>query len=178
MKKFFKDIQKYLLSGVSYMMPVVVAGGVILAVSLLGAQQTETGLVPANAFMQFLNALGKDGIAMMIPVFAAYICYSMAGKPGLTPGFVLGYLANNTISINNVDVKSGFLGALVLALIAGYIVKWMKGWKDRSCSRHIVLLRSWLSDFCSGKCSAQLHEQSEYHQCNRSCNVHGCLCRN
>ena len=109
MKKFFKDIQKYLLSGVSYMMPVVVAGGVILAVSLLGAEQTEKGLVPANAFMQFLNVLGKDGLAMMIPVFAAYICYSMAGKPGLTPGFVLGYLANNTISIN--------------------IVKWMKGWK-------------------------------------------------
>lgn len=128
MKKFFKDIQKYLLSGVSYMMPVVVAGGVILAVSLLGAEQTEKGLVPANAFMQFLNVLGKDGLAMMIPVFAAYICYSMAGKPGLTPGFVLGYLANNTISINGVDVKSGFLGALVLALIAGYIVKWMKGW--------------------------------------------------
>ena len=46
MKTIWKDIQKHLLSGVSFMMPVVVAGGVILAVSLLGATQTETGLVP------------------------------------------------------------------------------------------------------------------------------------
>lgn len=126
MRKLLKDIQKHLLSGVSFMMPVVVAGGVILAISLLGAEQTETGLVPKGEIMLFLNQLGKAGMALMIPVFAGYISYSIAGKPGLTPGFILGYIANNTVTINGVDVKSGFLGALVLGLLAGYMANWMK----------------------------------------------------
>ena len=60
MKQVLKDIQKALLSGVSFMMPIVVAGGVILAVSLLGAEQTAKGLVPANDILKFLNTLGKD----------------------------------------------------------------------------------------------------------------------
>ncbi|CAM4253854.1 PTS fructose transporter subunit IIC [Erysipelothrix inopinata] len=129
MKKILKDIQKHLLSGVSFMMPVVVAGGVILAISLLGAEQTAKGLVPTNPIMIYLNQLGKAGMTMMIPVFAAYIAYSAAGKPGLTPGFILGYIANSVIMVNGVEVKSGFLGALLLGLLAGYMVNWMKGWK-------------------------------------------------
>lgn len=139
MKKFFKDLQKHLLSGVSYMMPLVVAGGVILAISLIGAVPTEgTGMVPNGEIMTFLNTLGKYGLAMMIPAFAAYIAYSVAGRPGLTPGFILGYLANNTISINGVDVKSGFLGAMLLGLLAGYMAKWMKGWKVGKTIRSIM----------------------------------------
>lgn len=138
MKKLLKDIQRHLLSGVSFMMPLVVAGGVILAVSLFGAKQTATGLVPNGSFMLYLNTLGKAGMAMMIPVFAAYIAYSVAGKPGLAPAFILGYIANNTISINKVDVKSGFLGALVLGLLAGYFVKWMKTWKVGKTIRSIM----------------------------------------
>jgi PTS system fructose-specific IIC component/fructose-specific PTS system IIC-like component len=138
MKSFFKDIQKYLLTGVSYMMPVVVVGGVILAISLLGADQTATGLVPTNPIMVYLNLLGKAGMALMIPVFSAYIAYSAAGKPGLAPGFILGYIANNTVSINGVDCKSGFLGALVLGLMTGYMVKWMKSWKVGKTLRSIM----------------------------------------
>lgn len=129
MKAFFKDVQKHLLSGVSFMMPIVVAGGVILAISLLGAKQTETGLVPNGAIMTYLNQLGKAGMTLMIPVFAGYIAYSVAGRPGLTPGFILGYIANSAITVNGVDVKAGFLGALLLGLLAGYMAKWMKGWK-------------------------------------------------
>ena len=138
MKTIWKDIQKHLLSGVSFMMPVVVAGGVILAVSLLGATQTETGLVPNGPLLTYLNQLGKAGMAMMIPVFAAYISYSVAGKPGLTPGFILGYIANNAIMINGVEVKAGFLGALILGLLAGYMAKWMKGLKVGKTIRSIM----------------------------------------
>ena len=138
MKTMWKDIQKHLLSGVSFMMPVVVAGGVILAVSLLGATQTETGLVPNGPLLTYLNQLGKAGMAMMIPVFAAYISYSVAGKPGLTPGFILGYIANNAIMINGVEVKAGFLGALILGLLAGYMAKWMKGLKVGKTIRSIM----------------------------------------
>ena len=138
MKTIWKDIQKHLLSGVSFMMPVVVAGGVILAVSLLGATQTETGLVPNGPLLTYLNQLGKAGMVMMIPVFAAYISYSVAGKPGLTPGFILGYIANNAIMINGVEVKAGFLGALILGLLAGYMAKWMKGLKVGKTIRSIM----------------------------------------
>lgn len=138
MKKLLKDIQKHLLSGVSFMMPIVVAGGVILSISLLGAEQTSSGLVPNGEIMTYLNQLGKAGMALMIPVFSGYIAYSVAGKPGLTPGFILGYIANNTIAINGNDVKSGFLGALVLALLVGYLVKWMKKWKVGKTLRSIM----------------------------------------
>lgn len=138
MKKLMKDIQKHLLSGVSFMMPIVVAGGVLLAISLLGATQTPTGLVPNGPIMTYLNQLGKAGMTLMIPVFAAYISYSIAGKPGLTPGFILGYIANTTIVINGADVKSGFLGALLLGLLAGYMVKWMKGLKVGKTLRSIM----------------------------------------
>lgn len=138
MKKILKDIQKYLLSGVSFMMPVVVAGGVILAISLLGATQTDKGLIPNGEVMLFLNQLGKAGMTLMIPVFSGYIAYAVAGKPALTPGFILGYLANSTIKINGADVKSGFLGALLLGLLAGYMVQWMKGWKVGKTLRSIM----------------------------------------
>lgn len=129
MKALLKDIQKHLLSGVSFMMPVVVAGGVILAISLLGAEQTPTGLVPNGELMLYLNQLGKAGMTLMIPVFAGYIAYSIAGRPGLTPGFILGFIANSVIKINNVEVKAGFIGALLLGLLAGYMAQWMKNWK-------------------------------------------------
>lgn len=138
MKKFFKDLQKHLLSGVSFMMPIVVAGGVILAISLLGANQTPEGLKPNGEIMMFLNQLGKAGMTMMIPVFAAYISYSVAGKPGLTPGFILGYIANSVIVINGQDVKSGFLGALILGLLAGYMANWMKKLKVGKTIRSIM----------------------------------------
>lgn len=138
MKALLKDIQKHLLSGVSFMMPVVVAGGVIMAISLLGATQTDKGLVPNGELLTYLNQLGKAGMAMMIPVFAGYISYSVAGRPGLTPGFILGYITNNPISINGIDVKAGFLGALVLGLLAGYMAKWMKGFKVGKTIRSIM----------------------------------------
>jgi len=138
MKNFFKDVRKHLLSGVSYMMPMVVAGGVILAISLLSAESTSKGMVPHGEIMQFLNTLGKAGLGMMIPVFAAYIAYSIAGRPGLAPGFLLGFVANNSVIISSREVKTGFLGALVLGLAVGYFVKWMKGIKVSTTIRSIM----------------------------------------
>ena len=129
LKAFGKDIQKHLLSGVSFMIPLVVAGGVIYAISILGAVSTAKGLVPNGPIMTYLSVLGKAGLSLMIPVFAGYIAYSVAGRPGLAPGFIMGFIANNTVQVNGIDVKSGFLGALLLGLIVGYIAKWMKSWK-------------------------------------------------
>lgn len=138
MKKLLKDIQKHLLSGVSFMMPLVVAGGMLMAFSLFGAQQTPTGLVPHGVLLTYLNTLGKAGTTLMVPVFAAYIAYSVAGKPGLTPGFILGYIANNPISVNGAEARSGFLGAMILGLLAGYLANWMKKLKVGKTLRSIM----------------------------------------
>lgn len=128
-KAVLKEIQKSFLSGVSFMMPAVVAGGIMLAISLATGDKTETGVVVTNQLMKQINVLGKAAFAMMIPILGGYISYTIAGKPGLAPGMILGYLANNPVNVNGVDVKSGFLGAMLLGVGAGYLVKWMKGWK-------------------------------------------------
>lgn len=128
-KAVLKEIQKSFLSGVSFMMPAVVAGGIMLAISLATGDKTQTGVVITNAFMKQINLLGKAAFAMMIPILGGYISYTIAGKPGLAPGMILGFVANNPVNVNGVDVKSGFLGAMLLGVGAGYLVKWMKTWK-------------------------------------------------
>ena len=79
------------------------------------------------------------GISMMIPVLAAYIAYSMAGKPALAPGFVLGYLVNNAVvTPSGNSVSTGFLGAMIMAVICGYFVRWMKTWKVNNTIQTIM----------------------------------------
>ena len=136
LKKELKNIQKALLTGTSYMMPLVVAGGILFSFSLLGGDATSTGIVVANSFMANLKIIGAAGLFMMIPVLAAYIAYSIAGRPGLVPGFILGYIANNTIG--DTGAKTGFLGALILGILAGYFVRWMKSWKVPNAIKSIM----------------------------------------
>ena len=124
MEKELKRIEKALMTGVSYMVPVVVAGGVLMAISFIGGTPSESGYIITNAFMQNLNLIASAGMSMMVPVLGAYVAYSIGGRPGLAPGFILGYLANNPIG--NTTVKSGFLGALLMGILAGYFVRWMK----------------------------------------------------
>ena len=88
----FADPGKTLLNafntGVSYFIPIVVIGGVFLAFSLASGTAGANGMEVTNPLMVSLNTIGMAGISMMIPVLAAYIAYSMAGKPALAPGFV------------------------------------------------------------------------------------------
>ena len=94
-QSIFADPGKTLLNafntGVSYFIPIVVIGGVFLAFSLASGTAGANGMEVTNPLMVSLNTIGMAGISMMIPVLAAYISYSMAGKPALAPGFVLGY---------------------------------------------------------------------------------------
>ena len=70
-----------------------------------------------NPFMQNLNTIGSAGMAMMIPMLAGYIAYSLAGKPGLAPGMIAGYIANNPVGENS--VSTGFLGAMIIMYANG-----------------------------------------------------------
>jgi fructose PTS system EIIBC or EIIC component len=125
--KVGEELKKAFSTGVSYMMPSVVVGGIFLAIALASGTPTDKGMVVHNPFLQNLNLIGSAGFAMMIPILAGYIAYSIAGKPGLIPGMILGYIANNPVGDNG--VKTGFLGAMIVGIIAGYIAKWVKSWK-------------------------------------------------
>ncbi|MCI1665687.1 MAG: PTS fructose transporter subunit IIC [Atopobiaceae bacterium] len=137
-KKIGKDLVKAFNTGVSYFIPVVVIGGVFLAFSLASGTAGSSGMEVTDPFMKNLNLIGTAGIKMMIPVLAAYIAYSIGGKPGLAPGFVLGYLCNNPVTVGETEVTTGFLGAMILGVAAGYFVKWMKGWKVNKTIRTIM----------------------------------------
>lgn len=134
--KFFKDVQKAFNTGVSFMLPSVVVGGIFLAVALATGTATDAGMEITSPFMQNLNDLGAAGFAMMIPLLSGYIANSLAGKPGLVPGMILGFIANNPIGEG--QVKTGFLGAMIMGVAAGYFVRWCKTWKVPATIRTIM----------------------------------------
>lgn len=107
---------KHLLTGVSFMLPLVVAGGLIMALSFVFGIEAfkEQGTLPA-ALMQ----IGADGaFALMVPVLAGYIAFSIADRPGLAPGLVGGILA--------AKLNAGFLGGIVAGFLAGYVARWLR----------------------------------------------------
>jgi PTS system fructose-specific IIC component/fructose-specific PTS system IIC-like component len=126
-KKIGEELKKAFSTGVSYMIPSVVVGGIFLAIALASGTPTDEGMVVKNSFLKNLNVIGSAGFAMMIPILAGYISYSIAGKPGLIPGMIAGYIANNPVGDNG--VSTGFLGAMILGIFSGYLAKWVKSWK-------------------------------------------------
>lgn len=131
MKEELKRFREYLMTGVSYMIPIVVIGGVLIALSIaLSGIQEGQGAVVSNPFLTKLMEIGSASFSLMVPVLAGFIAYSIADRPGLAPGLVGGVLANN--------IKAGFLGGIIAGLIAGYIARWIKGWKVSKSIRPIM----------------------------------------
>lgn len=131
-----KDIQKAFNTGVSFMLPAVVVGGIFLAIALSSGEAGQNGMQITNKFMKNLNDLGVIGFTMMIPLLSGYIAYSLAGKPGIVPGMILGYLANT--QVGDEAIKTGFLGAMILGVASGYLVCWCKTWKVPATIRTIM----------------------------------------
>ncbi len=118
--EWLKKLRQHLLTGVSYAIPFVACGGILIAAALAFAPAGANG-APDPSNMPFLNFMLKVGVAsftLLLPILAGYISYSIAGKPGLVAGAIGGFLAN--------EVKAGFLGALIAGLIAGYLVQLLK----------------------------------------------------
>jgi len=104
---------RHLLTGVSYMLPMVVAGGLCIALSFVfGIKAFEVKGTLAAALMQIG---GGSAFALMVPVLAGFIAFSIADRPGLTPGLIGGMLA--------VSLGSGFLGGIIAGFLAGYVAK-------------------------------------------------------
>ncbi|WP_033577001.1 PTS fructose transporter subunit IIBC [Dickeya chrysanthemi] len=115
---------RHLLTGVSYMLPMVVAGGLCIALSFvfgITAFKEEGTLAAA-----LMKIGGGSAFALMVPVLAGYIAFSIADRPGLTPGLVGGMLA--------VSTGAGFLGGIIAGFLAGYLA--------RAISNHVTLPQS------------------------------------
>ncbi|MGW1777473.1 fructose-specific PTS transporter subunit EIIC [Streptomyces sp. NPDC002104] len=120
---------KALMNGVSHMIPFVVVGGLLLAVSLsLGGHADAKGglVIPDGTFWFYVNKLGVTGFSLMLPIFSGYIAYALGDRPALVPGMIGGFLAADAVHIYGADANAGFLGAIATGFIAGYLVMWIK----------------------------------------------------
>ncbi|RSB56485.1 PTS fructose transporter subunit IIBC [Acinetobacter soli] len=103
-------VYKHLLTGVSFMLPMVVAGGLLIALSLcFGLNAAEQ----SGSLAYVLKQIGVTAFTLMVPMLSGYIAYSIADRPGLTPGLIGGLLAT--------QLQAGFLGGIVSGFLAGYI---------------------------------------------------------
>lgn len=108
-----KGVYKHLLTGVSFMLPMVVAGGLLIALSFVfGIEAFKEEGTLAAALMKIG---GGSAFKLMIPVLAGYIAYSIADRPGIAPGMIGGWLA--------ADIGSGFIGGILAGFLAGYVAK-------------------------------------------------------
>ncbi|EFJ9352548.1 PTS 2-O-a-mannosyl-D-glycerate transporter subunit IIABC [Escherichia coli] len=115
------ELKQALLSGISFAVPLIVAGGTVPAVAVLLSQifGLQDLFNEENSWLWMYRKLGGGLLGiLMVPVLAAYTAYSLADKPALAPGFAAGLAANM--------IGSGFLGAVVGGLIAGYLMRWVK----------------------------------------------------
>jgi PTS system fructose-specific IIC component len=108
---------KHLLTGVSYMIPFVVAGGILIALAF-----AVGGYLVVNDTSNSLGAAlfqigAKAGFLLFVPILAGFIAYSIADRPGIAPGMIGGVLASQT--------GAGFLGAIIAGFLAGYTVYWL-----------------------------------------------------
>ena len=130
-------IYRALMTGVSYMIPFVAAGGIILAIGFMleaitmpnlgevdpaaileGASLTNLNGTPLSLYLgAALHTIGAFGLGAMVPILAAYIAYGLAQRPGIAPGFIAGSVA--------VMVGGGFLGGIVAGLLAGLCAYWL-----------------------------------------------------
>lgn len=129
------EVKNAIMTGVSWMLPFVIAGAVLMGIARIGASIYgidniwDTSHEQAGMVIQLLHrfdGFGGLALSLMLPVVAGYISFALANKPGLAPGMVGGLLASN--------LGTGFLGALAAGFVAGYIV--------RALNRYIKLPKS------------------------------------
>lgn len=131
---FARNIYRHLMSGVTHMLPFVVGGGILIAISFLldNYEINPSGFGSNTPIAAFFNTIGNAAFGFMLTVLAGYIAMSIADRPGLVAGFVGGAIALSGVTIQSLKdsniqtVSSGFLGALLAGFIAGYIILLLK----------------------------------------------------
>lgn len=115
-KKFGKEIANHFQTGVSYMIPLVTAAGLLTSIAVIFGGQgvwDQTSNIWGN-----LRLLGQTGLGFIPVIIAAYISFSIADRPGLAPAFIVGLVASS--------MGTGFLGGMLVGLLVGYLVQWLK----------------------------------------------------
>ncbi|HYN66424.1 MAG TPA: PTS fructose transporter subunit IIBC [Ornithinibacter sp.] len=147
-------IRQWLMTGVSYMIPFVAAGGILIALSFMLAQAAmgkngaieivnysltaEGDLNIANSFnpvsltswAALLYVIGSAAFGFLVPILSGFIAFAIADRPGLVPGIVGGFIANT--------MGAGFLGGLATGFIAGFAARWISRWKVHKGVRGIM----------------------------------------
>lgn len=113
--QILKNTRQHLMTGVSHMIPFVVAGGILLAASVMIYGK---GAAPETGILKDLFTMGVAGLTLMVPILAAYIGYSIADRSALAPAAIAAWVAQ--------DFKAGFFGAIVAGLLAGIVVYYLK----------------------------------------------------
>lgn len=129
-KSGLQMVYQHLMNGVSFMVPFIVVGGLLMAIALtLGGHTTPEGLkIPDDSFWKSIENIGSLAFSFMVPILAGYIAVSIADKPGLVPGMIGGAIAADG-SFYGSEAGAGFLGGIVAGFLAGYIAKWIKNIK-------------------------------------------------
>ncbi|MFC3418014.1 fructose-specific PTS transporter subunit EIIC [Salinicoccus hispanicus] len=113
------SIYKHLMNGVSNMLPFVVAGGILIAISFMfGINSADPESVEYSPIAEMINFIGNNAFQLMIPILAGFIAMSIADRPGLAPGMIGGLMAST--------MGSGFLGGLIAGFLAGYLMVGIK----------------------------------------------------
>ncbi|WP_277452676.1 fructose-specific PTS transporter subunit EIIC [Janibacter sp. DB-40] len=147
-------IRQWLMTGVSYMIPFVAAGGILIALSFMLAQVAlgEQGAIEitkyalgaegeydvANSFSllsltswaALLYVMGSAAFSFLVPILSGYIAFGIADRPGLVPGIVGGWIA--------ATMGAGFLGGLATGFLAGFVARWVSGWKVHAGVRGVM----------------------------------------
>ncbi|MDY7544601.1 MULTISPECIES: fructose-specific PTS transporter subunit EIIC [unclassified Cryobacterium] len=124
---FGGTLYRALMNGVSYMIPFVVVGGLLIAISLsLGGEATPKGLViPEGSFWLTLNQIGVLGFTLMVPILSGFIAYAIADRPGLAPGMICGWIAT-TGAFYHSESGAGFIGGIVTGFLVGFVALGIK----------------------------------------------------
>ena len=147
-------LRQWLMTGVSYMIPFVAAGGILIAISFMLAQVAmgeqgaieivKYGLTADGEFniTQNFNPLsltswaalcfviGGAAFGFLVPILSGFIAFAIADRPGLVPGIVGGFIAST--------MGAGFLGGLVTGLLGGFVARWISGWKVHKGVRGVM----------------------------------------
>lgn len=123
----WSEVQSHLMTGISYMIPVIVGAGTIMGLGVLVGQMMgfdawnpemlESSNIVVSTFAWLTQVAGKNLMSLMFPVFAGFMSYSIADKPGLAPGFLGGILAQ--------VMGSGFIGAVIIGFLSGHLIQFM-----------------------------------------------------
>ena len=143
-------LRMWLMTGVSYMIPFVAAGGILIAIGFMlhdPVDVVKPDLMTAlndNNIPALIFRLGATAFGFLVPVLAGYIAFAIADRPGIAPGFVAGALAS--------AIGAGFLGGLVGGLLAGFVAKWISDLAVPAALRSImpVVVTPLLATFVTG----------------------------